>query len=143
MKPKMLNKMDLKKKALLALLAVLGLSISNSVFAADLFKVNARIYHLGELIAQPEFEVRGDETTAGTYSAPGQSQYKFVVLVRPTSDEEVYVSMQFSSGNIDIQPNLLVELGKEASATIDKVRLTLLVQAVAEVREGEVVAFHD
>jgi hypothetical protein len=127
----------------LVFLMLLGLLFSGGVFAADLYRVSARVFHLGELIAQPEFSVRADETTAASFSAPGESQYKFVVLVRPTADEEVYVSMQFSSGNIDIQPNLMVELGKEASVTIDKVRLTLLVKAVEEVREGEVVALND
>ena len=74
---------------------------------------------------------------------PGEAQYKFVVLVRPAADGEVFISMQFSSGKIDIQPNLLVKLGEEASATIDKIRLTLLVQELMDSIEGTVVALND
>ncbi len=38
--------------------------------------------------------------------------------------------MQFSSGKINIQPNLLVDVDEETSATVDKVRLTLRVVGI-------------
>ena len=70
------------------------------------------------------------ETTAGTYSGEGEAQYKIVVLLRPVADGQVYVSMQFTSGKIDIQPNLLADIGKPRSATIKKVRINLLVEEI-------------
>jgi hypothetical protein len=46
--------------------------------------------------------------------------------------DRAYVSMQFSSGTLSIQPNLLVDIGKEKSATIKKARLSLLVHDVED-----------
>ena len=114
------------------LVMVLGLLVTSSVFGADRYRVAAQFFHLGELIAQPVIDVEEGKTIGGTYSVAGQGEFTFVVLVRPASDDEVFVSLQFTSGKIEIQPNLLVSVGKETSATIDKVRLTLLVMAVEE-----------
>ncbi len=40
--------------------------------------------------------------------------------------------MQFSSGKIDIQPNLLADIGQPRSATIKKIRMNLLVEEIVE-----------
>lgn len=115
-------------------LLVLGLALlgASSVFAADRYRVSSQFYHLGELIAKPMIEVEEGETTAGTFSDEGRGQYKVVVLVKPVADEQVYVSMQFSSGKINIQPNLLADIGQPRSATIKKVRMNLLVEEINE-----------
>lgn len=115
-------------------LLVLGLALlgASSVFAADRYRVSSQFYHLGELIAKPMIEVEEDETTAGTFSDEGRGQYKVVVLVKPVADEQVYVSMQFSSGKINIQPNLLADIGQPRSATIKKVRMNLLVEEIKD-----------
>jgi hypothetical protein len=119
-------------KVTIVLVMVLGFSMTNSVFAADRYRVSTQVFHLGEMIAQPVIDVVEGETTGGTYSVPGGSRYTFVVLVRPIADDKVSVSLQFSSGKIDIQPNLVVDIGQETSATIDKIRLNLLVQSIVE-----------
>ena len=106
--------------------------MTSNVFAADKYRVSAQVFHLGEMIAQPVIDVVEGETTGGTYTVPGESRYTFVVLVRPIAENKVTVSMQFSSGKIDIQPNLVVDIGQETSATIDKIRLNLLVQNIVE-----------
>jgi len=111
---------------------MLGFSMTSNVFAADKYRVSAQVFHLGEMIAQPVIDVVEGETTGGTYTVPGESRYTFVVLVRPIAENKVTVSMQFSSGKIDIQPNLVVDIGQETSATIDKIRLNLLVQNIVE-----------
>ena len=77
-------------------------------------------------------EVDEGETAAGEYSVEGGGHYKFVVLVRPVTDGQVSVSMQYSSGNLNIQPNLMVDIGQPTSATIKKVRLNLLVEKIEE-----------
>ena len=133
----------LKLRIALMLVMVFGLSVTSDVFGADKYRVSARVFHLGELIAQPELDVEAGKTLGGSYSVPGQAQYKFVVLVRPAADGEVFISMQFSSGKVEIQPNLLVTVGEETSATIDKVRLTLLVQELVESIDGRAVALND
>ena len=139
----MTYKRRIKLKAALMLVMVLGLSVTSSVFGADRYRVSARVFHFGELIAQPELDVEVGKTLGGSYSVPGQAQYKFVVLVRPAADDEVFISMQFSSGKLEIQPNLLVTVGEETSATIDKVRLTLLVQELVESIEPDVLVLND
>ena len=100
-------------------------------------------FSYGELIAQPVLEVEEGETTGGFYSVPGESQYTFVVLVRPAADDQVFISLQFSSGNLNIQPNLLVDIDKQMPATIDKVRMVLRVQNVVRSQQPEQIAFHD
>jgi hypothetical protein len=125
------------------LVMVLGFSMTSSVFAADRYRVSAQVFHLGEMVAQPVIDVAEGETTGGTYSGSGGSRYTFVVLVRPIADDKVSVSLQFSSGKIDIQPNLVVDIGHETSATIDKIRLNLLVQSIVESDQPTLIARHD
>ena len=125
-----MNKNYFSHKLILILVACSTLSITGNVLAADRYRVSAEFYHLGELIGKPTLEVEVGETTAGTYSGEGEAQYKIVVLLRPVADGQVYVSMQFSSGKIDIQPNLLADIGKPRSATIKKIRMTLLVEEI-------------
>jgi hypothetical protein len=109
---------------------VLGFSVTSSVFGADKYRVAAQFFHLGESIGKPVIDVEEGKTVGGSYTVPGHNQYTFVVLVRRMSDNEVYLSMQFSSGKINIQPNLLVDVDEETSATVDKVRLTLRVVGI-------------
>ena len=121
-----------------AQMLILGLAVlgASSVFAADRYRVSSQFFHLGELIAKPMMEVEVGETTAGTYSDKGEGHYKIVVLLRPVADDQVYVSMQFSSGKINIQPNLLADIGQPRSATIKKIRMNLLVKKIVEEEPG-------
>ena len=127
-----MNRISITRKFILILVSGLVLSMSSHVFAADRYRVSAQFIHLGELIGAPMLEVEEGETAAGEYSVEGGDHYKFVVLVRPIADDQVYVSMQFASGNIDIQPNLLADIGQPRSATIKKIRMNLLVEEIAE-----------
>ena len=134
-----MNKNYFSHKLILILVACLTLSVTGNVLAADRYRVSAGFYHLGELIGNPMLEVEVGETTARTYSREGEAGYKIVVLLRPVADGQVYVSMQFTSGKIDIQPNLLADIGKPRSATIKKIRMTLLVEEIrAETTEDPV-----
>lgn len=118
------------RTSFLLMTAILSMLFAGSALAADAFRVSAHVFHLGEVIAQPVLEVE-EGVTAAASSEPGSwGQYRFVALVRPAADGQVYVSVQFSSGDIDIQPNLLVDIGKPASVTIKKVRMDLLVETI-------------
>ena len=130
-------------KLTMMLVMLLGFSMTSNVFAAGRYRVSTQVFHLGEMIAQPVIDVVEGETTGGTFSVPGESRYTFVVLVRPIADDKVSVSMQFSSGKIDIQPNLVIDIGQETSATIDKIRLNLLVQSIVEPDQPTLIARHD
>lgn len=77
-------------------------------------------------------ELEEGETVAGSYSAQGFGQYTIAVLVHPIAENQLYVSLQFSSGKIEIQPNLMVDIGQPRSATVDKIRLNLLVEEIGE-----------
>ena len=125
------------------LLTLLGLSFSGWVLAAERYVVSAQVFHLGEVIGQPVIEVEAGKILGGHYMVPGERQYKFVVLVRPAADNQVFISLQFSSGKLNIQPNLLVDIDKQTSTTIDKVRMVLRVQNVVKPQQPEQIAFHD
>ena len=114
------------------LIVALTVLMTGSALATEKYRVSMQFFHLGELVGKPMMEVEMGETTAGEFSEEGKAQYKIVVLVRPVADGQVYVSIQFSSGKLDIQPNLMVDIGKPRSATIKKVRMNLLVEAVGE-----------
>ena len=114
-------------------LLLLGLVLSTNAFGADKYRVYTHFISLGELIANPVLEVTEGETVGGTYSVVGRPQYKIVVLVRNAAENEVSVSLQFTSGNVNIQPNLLVELDKEFTArTEDNILMKLLVKRIPQ-----------
>jgi heat shock protein HslJ len=115
-------------RLLLPLIVFSSLLICGDAFAAKTYRVSAQVFRLGELIAKPVMTVEEGETTAGTWSVPDSAQYRFVVLIRPVADDQVSISFEFTAGNIHIQPDLVVDVGKEASVTIDNIRLTLLVE---------------
>lgn len=119
-------------KFILQLATALTLSAAGDVFAAPVYRVSAQFFHLGELIGQPILELEEGETAAGSYTAEGFGQYTIAVLLHSVADQQLYVSMQFSSGKIDIQSNLMVDVGQPRSATIDKVRMNLLVEKIAD-----------
>jgi hypothetical protein len=122
---------------LLATTLLLGFVFSGQVFAAEKYQVSTQFISLGEVIANPTLVVTEGETLGGTYSVEGSAEYKIVILLRRAADEEVSISLQFTSGNINIQPNLLVELDKEISRTIDdKILMKLLVRKVPEEDKG-------
>ena len=125
-----MNKRSVTLKLTLMLTMLIALSVTCDVFAAERYLVKAQFYHLGELIGKPVMEVEIGETTSGEFSEPGKAQYKIVVLLRPIADDQVYASLQFTSGKLNIQPNLLADIGQPVSATIKKVRMILLVEKV-------------
>ena len=118
--------------AILSLALLVGISVSSSVFAAEKYRVTVQVFNLGQSIGHPVMDVEEGQTARGTYSVPGSAQYTFAVLVRATADNQAMVSVQFTSGKINIQPNLLVDIGQEMSTTIDKTRMSLLVEEIEE-----------
>jgi len=127
-----MNKICLTHKLILLLATGLMLSVSGNVFAASAYRISTQFFHLGELIGEPVLELEEGETAAGTYTSESFGQYTIAVLLHPVAENQLYVSMQFSSGKIDIQPNLMVDIGQPRSATVDKIRLNLLVEEITE-----------
>ena len=127
-----MNKISFTRKIILLLVICMAFFMSSLVFAADRYRVSAQFFHLGELIGAPTLDVEEGETAAGEYSVDGSGHYKIVVLVRPAIDGQVSVSLQYTSGKLNVQPNLMVEIGQPTSATIKKVRLNLLVEKIEE-----------
>lgn len=122
----------LSHKLFLILTAGLALLVTSNAFSDPVYRVSTQFFHLGELIGQPVLELEEGETVAGSYSEQGFGQYKIIVLVHPIAENQLYVSLQFSSGKIEIQPNLMVDIGQPRSATVDKIRLNLLVEEIGE-----------
>ncbi len=136
MNPEMIRT-QLTLKVLLPALLVFGLAVSSNVFSAEIYRVSVQVYRLGELIASPVMLVEEGETSGGTVSIPGEAQYRFVVLVRPVADDQVSVSLEWTSGKINLQPNLLVDIDKETSVIIDQSRLVLLVERADSISESQ------
>lgn len=115
----------------------MALCFSHSALAEGTYRVTVEVFSLGELIGNPMMVVEEGKTTAGNYSEANSAQYKFVVLVREAGDDQVSISLQFSSGKINLQPNLLVDLSKQASVTIKKTRMTVLVEKLPPTRQAD------
>lgn len=113
--------------AALLLLVTLNISAAGNDADTPTYRVAAQIFHLGELIANPVMEVEADRTASGSFSVDGSPRYTIAVLVRPAAHGEVSVSLQFSSGAINIQPNILVKSGTDAELVVDKIRMVLRV----------------
>lgn len=128
----LMNNRFINLKFILALAAGLTLAIAGNALAAPVYRVSTQFFHLGELIGQPMLELEVGETVAGSYSTEGFGQYTIAVLMHPIAENQLYVSLQFSSGKIKIQPNLMVDIGQPRSATVDKIRLNLLVEEIGE-----------
>jgi len=124
-------------KLLSPALLLIGVMLCGDVFAAMTYRVSAQVFRLGEVIASPTMLVDEGETTGGSYSVTGSAQYRFVVLIRPVADDQVSVSLEFTSGKTSIQPNLLVDINKETAVTIDNTRLVLLVERHTESSRDE------
>lgn len=122
----------MKPNLWLLTLLLLGLLMSSNTFAGDMYRVSAQVIRLGQVIAQPLMIVEEGQTTGATYTAPDKISYKFVVLVRAAGDDQVSISLQYTSGNVHLQPNLLVDIDKPAAVTIDKTRMTILVERASD-----------
>lgn len=97
------------------------------------YRFTAVFTHLGQVIAKPQMDLESGETAAGHYDVPDGASYRIAAKVEPAGNGDVHLSFQFTSGNIDIQPNLLVPLGEPYSTTKGKVAIQLLVEPL----EGE------
>lgn len=93
------------------------------------YRVSAQFYHLGELIAAPVLVVEEDQVATVTAGSGGQHRYRYAVRVRSATRDQVQVSVQFDSGALSVQPELLVKLGELAHRTVKPMRMTLLVEA--------------
>lgn len=120
-------------------MALVGVLLALPVAAeeAKQYRVSSEILHLGQVLAAPVLLVPPDEAVAASHLVPGESQWRYVVKVSPATDDQVHVSLEFSSGNLQVQPNFLVELGSAFSASVDnKVLLRLQVDEVNECQSG-------
>jgi len=122
------NKKHLATKVFLSVLLFYGLTLSISVMAAETYRVSVKVFRMGEMIASPELLVEEGVTSGGSFAISGQAEYRFVVLIRPAAENQVSLSLEWTSGEINLQPNLLIDINKETSVTIDKTRIVVLVE---------------
>lgn len=117
-----------------ALLALLLLPASASALQAEAakqaqkYKVTASVEHLGEVVAAPIIIVE-EGTTARVFRGEADEPPDFTmgVLVQSRDGDEVQISLDYSSGNLSAQPNLVVPLGKPYQTSTKKVVLNLQV----------------
>ena len=122
------NKKHLAPKIFLSVLLFYGLTLSINLFAGETYLVSAKVFRLGEMIASPELLVGEGVFSGGSFAVSGQAEYRFVVLIRAAAENQVSLSLEWTSGNINLQPDLLVDINKETSFTINETRMVLLVE---------------
>ena len=84
--------------------------------------------YLGQVIARPQLDLESGEIGAGHYTVPDGARYRIAAKVEPAGNEEVAVSFQFTSGNVDIQPNIRMALNELFTGTEKKVAYKVLVE---------------
>ena len=118
-------------KWLLGALAALALPLSASTALAEDeldYRVTFEFTHLGEVIARPQLDLESGETGAGHYTVPDGARYRIAARVEPAGNGEVAVSFQFTSGNVDIQPNVRMALNELFSGTEKKIAYKVFVE---------------
>ena len=119
-------------RMLLKILLVLGVSANTSAMAAEKYRIAAQIFRLGQIIAESYMVVEEGVTTSGSYSMEDGAQYKFLVLVRPAAANQLSVSMQYTSGNLTVQPNPLVDIDQQTEFVEDQTRIVFMIKREAD-----------
>lgn len=117
-----------------ALLALLLLPASASALQvedakqAQKYKVTASVEHLGEVVAAPVMVVE-EGTAARVFRGEADEPPDFTmgVLVQSRDGDEVQISLDYSSGNLSAQQNLVVPIGEPYRTSTEKVVLNLQV----------------
>ena len=104
---------------LILLVALAFTSLAVTAAEAPRYSVGVRVLHLGQVLAAPLMVIEEDQAVAATYQVPGEAHWRYVAKVSPATASQVNLSLEFNSGNIEVQPNLLVELGEPFSTVVD------------------------
>ena len=118
-------------KWLIGALVALALQLTADDARAEVdldYRVTFEFTHLGQVIARPQLDLESGETGAGHYTVPDGARYRIAAKVEPAGNEEVAVSFQFTSGNVDIQPNIRMALNELFTGTEKKVAYKVLVE---------------
>lgn len=113
----------------IALLVVL-FGFTGPVIAAPKYTVSASLVHLGEVVASPVMVVEEGVTTRIHHGEP--PHFTMAVLIHPMDDEQVQVSLDYSSGNLSAQPNLVVPIGEPYQTSTEKLLLYLQIDPFEE-----------
>lgn len=92
---------------------------------AQKYKVTASMVHLGEVVAAPVIIVEEGITTRIYQGEP--PNYTVGVLIQSSDGDEVQISLDYSSGNLSAQPNLVVPIGEPYQTSTEKMVLNLQV----------------
>lgn len=97
---------------------------------AQHYRIQATVTHLGEVVAAPNVILEANRTATVRRTDPTAGNFVMSFLVRPHATGEVSLSFSYSSGKIDVQPNVVIPLGLDYRVTEDKVAFDLRVDAV-------------
>jgi len=107
-----------------ALLVVMA-AFNSAIAAVPQYEIRAAVTHLGEVIAQPLLIVRESETARVHQGDP--PNYTMGLLVRPHDEDEVLLSLDFFSGRIQMQEDLVVPLDEPYQLVTEKLLIDLRV----------------
>lgn len=95
--------------------------------------MTASVIHLGEVVAAPIIVVE-EGKTARVYRGEGDDPPDFTmgVLIQSRDENEVQISLDYVSGNVSAQPNLVVPIGEPFQTSTKKLLLNLQVDLLED-----------
>ncbi len=106
-------------------LTAFALLASFGSFAAETYKVTARLSHAGKSFGEPVAVVSAD--TPATLEVAGPDAYKLKFTVTDVANHEIKVSAELDSSHGSIAPVVVVKPGEPAIVSVGDLSLTLTV----------------
>ncbi len=104
--------------------------LSTPALAAQKYRVTVSLVHLGEVVAAPVIIAEEGQTTRIYRDDP--PNFTMGVLIQTMDDGQLQVSMDYSSGNLSAQPNLVVPIGEPYQTSTKKVILNLQIDPIED-----------
>jgi hypothetical protein len=115
--------------AALVLVIFLVLAVQAAAATPQYF-IAAKVTHLGEVVAEPSMQLEENATARVHLESPSHST--MAARIRPANPGEVFLSMDFSSGKLSMQEDLVVPLGQPYRLTTDSLAIDLQVDLVED-----------
>jgi hypothetical protein len=100
--------------------------------AEPLYEVGFQVWEAGELISTPSVVVRAQKEA--TLAVEGTHPYRMSIQVSPVGPSVVLLSASYESDAVSSSPSLVLELGREASVSVNGFKLVVLVEPAERVR---------
>ena len=117
--------MTSKKSTSLLTLAAFIVLAAQTAFAADSYKISAKIEHGDSVVGEPTLVVKAG--APANVSVHGQNGYKLTVTVVPQEQEEVEVSVKVDTAHGSVSSVVITKAGHKIIVASGEVGLSLTV----------------